>query len=341
MKALLVPKKQAETLRKQLLEAGYMDTRRRLKVRGNDLEIPVNGYVPPEFVRFPNINQEKPEYYENEPTLQDLMKTYVDGDELDLLPGGWQILGNVVITSLHPDLYPLRAKVGDALLTIYPYCKSVYLDGGIKGELRRPSREIIAVREGVDEPSKTVHTENGCRFKLDVTKVMFSKGNLNERARMGRLGRDEVVIDMFAGIGYFTIHMAVHGGTEKITAIELNPESYQYLVENITLNHVEKIVEPVLGDCAENTPVSVADRVVMGYVGKTHQYLPYGIAALKQGGMLHYHETVPELLMPDRAMERISTEAKRQGRKVEIVHWHRVKKYAPGVWHVVVDARII
>ena len=41
MKALLVPKEQAETLRKQLLEAGYMDARRKLKVRGNDLEIPI------------------------------------------------------------------------------------------------------------------------------------------------------------------------------------------------------------------------------------------------------------------------------------------------------------
>jgi tRNA G37 N-methylase Trm5 len=41
MKALLVPKEQAETLRKQLLEAGYMDARRKLKLRGNDLEIPI------------------------------------------------------------------------------------------------------------------------------------------------------------------------------------------------------------------------------------------------------------------------------------------------------------
>ena len=119
MKALLVPKEQAETLRKQLLEAGYMDSRRKLKVRGNDLEIPVIGNVPPEFAQFPGIRQKKPEYYENEPALRDLMKKYLGGDKLDLLPRGWQILGDVVIVSLHPDLYPVRSTLGDALLTLY------------------------------------------------------------------------------------------------------------------------------------------------------------------------------------------------------------------------------
>lgn len=340
MKALLVPKEQAEDFRKQLLEAGYMDTRRRLKVRGNDLEIPVTGNVPPEFTNFQDIRQEKPEYYENEPTLRDLMEGYVDVDTLDLLPRGWQILGDVVIVSLHPGLYPVRSMLGDAMLTMYPYCKSVYLDGGIEGEMRRPTRELITARDGGGNPALAVHTENGCRFKLDVTKVMFSKGNLNERMRMGKLGMGEVVVDMFAGIGYFTIHMAVHGGAARIIAIELNPESHHYLVENTRLNRVEDIVEPILGDCAKKTPIAVADRVVMGYVGSTHHYLPQGIGALKPGGVLHYHETVPEKLMPERAMERIRTEAQVQGRKAEILDWRKVKKYAPGVWHVVVDARI-
>ncbi|MCK4937053.1 MAG: class I SAM-dependent methyltransferase family protein [Methanosarcinales archaeon] len=340
MKALLVPKEQAETLRKQLLGAGYMDARRKLKVRGNNLEIPVTYDVPPEFGHFPDIMQENPDYYEKQPALRDLMKKYLEGDELDLLPRGWQILGDVVIVSLHPDLYSVQSTFGDAMLTMYPHCKSVYLDGGIEGELRRPTRKLIAARDSLENPALVVHTENRCRFKLDVTKVMFSKGNLNERIRMGKLGRGELVVDMFAGIGYFTIHMAAHARPARIIAIELNSESHHYLTENIKLNHVEDIVEPILGDCAEKTPVSIANRVIMGYVGSTHHYLPQGIGALKPGGVLHYHETIPEKLMPERAVERIMTEAHVQGRKAEIHEWHKVKKYAPGIWHVVVDATI-
>jgi tRNA wybutosine-synthesizing protein 2 len=94
------------------------------------------------------------------------------------------------------------------------------------------------------------------------------------------------------------------------------------------------------GNCARKTPVSIADRVIMGYVGRTSQFLEYGIRALKPGGVLHYHDSVPIHLMPSSLMDRIESEAKSQGRGVEILEWHRVKKYSPGVWHFVVDTRI-
>ncbi len=346
MKALVVPKEQAETVRLRLLELGCLDTKRKLSKKGEHLEIPFTGAVPPEFGSYQVVWPDDAKYYEPEPTLRDLVREYLDHDKLALLPGGWQMIGDIVVISLHSDLYPEKELVGDAMLKLYPYCKSVYLDGGISGKLRRPRRELVVVRDGVDDPAVTVHNENGCRFRLDVTKVMFSKGNLREKMRMSRLGEGgaegagEVVVDMFAGIGYFTIPMAVHSHPDKIVAIEINPGSYHYLVENIRLNGVEGIVEPVLGDCAEMTPGSSADRVIMGYVGNTCHYLKYGIKALRSGGILHYHDTVPVHLVPSRPTGQIRDEACKQGRRAEILGWHRIKKYSPGVWHVVVDARI-
>jgi len=148
-------------------------------------------------------------------------------------------------------------------------------------------------------------------------------------------------VDMFAGIGYFSIPMAVHARPEKIISIEINPESYAYLLENIRLNHVEDIIFPVNGDCAETVPEGIADRVLMGYVGITHHYLEPAIKALKKsGGVLHYHETVPENLARTRPEERIKKAAGSLGKKVEFLATRRIKKYSPGVLHVVVDARI-
>ena len=340
MKALVVQKEQAETLRLRLLELGCLDTKRKLSNKGDHLEIPITGAIPPEFGSYRVVWPDDTKYYEPELTLKDLMREHLDDDKLALLPGGWQMIGDIVVISLHSDLYPERKQVGDAMLKLYPHCKSVYLDEGISGKLRRPRRELVVVRDGMNDPAVTVHNENGCRFRLDVTKVMFSKGNLQERMRMGRLGKGEVVVDMFAGIGYFTIPIAVHSHPDRIVAIEINPESYHYLVENIRLNGVEGIVEPVLGDCAEMTPVLSADRVIMGYVGNTSHYLKYGIKALKSGGILHYHDTVPVHLVPSRPTGQIRDEACKQGRLAEILDWHRIKKYSPGVWHVVVDARI-
>jgi tRNA wybutosine-synthesizing protein 2 len=80
----------------------------------------------------------------------------------------------------------------------------------------------------------------------------------------------------------------------------------------------------------------------MGYVGTTHHYLEPAIKALKKsGGILHYHETVPESLARTRPQERIRETAYALGKKVEILETRRIKKYSPGVLHVVVDARIL
>ena len=135
---------------------------------------------------------------------------------------------------------------------------------------------------------------------------MYSKGNLAERKRMSKLGQGEIVVDMFAGIGYFSIPMAVHARPEKFFSIEINPESFAYLKENIRLNHVEGIITPILGDCSQAAPEGEADRVIMGYVGTTHHYLEPAMKALKKsGGILHYRETVPENLARTRPEERI------------------------------------
>ena len=63
-------------------------------------------------------------------------------------------------------------------------------------------------------------------------------------------------------------------------------------------------------------------------------------ALKKSGGILHYHETVPENLAKTRPQERIRKAAASLGRKTEILETRRIKKYSPGVLHVVVDSRV-
>jgi tRNA wybutosine-synthesizing protein 2 len=48
---------------------------------------------------------------------------------------------------------------------------------------------------------------------------------------------------------------------------------------------------------------------------------------------------VPEAV-ESRPVERIMEASRRQGRHAQIMNVRRIKKYAPGVWHVVVDAII-
>ena len=211
--------------------------------------------------------------------------------------------------------------------------KTIMKINHIQGTKREPVYKILYGKE-----TETINKENGCLFKLDLARVMWSKGNNNERLRIAKLVEDgETVIDMFAGIGYFSIPIGVHSNAKQVHAIEINPNSYHFLCENIKLNKLTNI-NPILGDCMVETPNFKADRIVMGYVKTTHHYLKVAIDSLNKGGIIHYHETVPEKLMDSRPIERINAQAR--DRDVELLKINKIKKYAPGVEHVVVDARI-
>ena len=329
--AALVGRGEAKVAIEEISASGLLDSRRKVLARQSLVEIPVK--KPP--LAYQTIAQEHPEFFKRSPELTDLMKIRMNPNQLELLPHGWFILGDIIVVKIQPQLESFKHLIGDALLSIYPRCRSVLRDFGIEGPLREPVREIIA-----GESSETVHRENSVLFKLDALRVMFSQGNLRERMRMSNLGSDEIVVDMFAGIGYFTLPMAVHAKPEKVLAIEINPVAFSYLKENVRLNHVESIVKPILGDCQEVTPQGVADRVVMGYVGSTDRYLRTGVQALRPGGVLHYHQTIPSRKYPDDAIEDVVEVAEKLGKRVEILNFARVKKYSPGVVHAVVDARI-
>ncbi len=329
MKAVLVGKNEAEAARQELLSMGVFDKTRKLVKKGGFVEIPVKEFFPAGELTL--IEQEHPDFYTPNKTLANYLD--IPADEKKLLPAGWQVLGDIIIMSLHEKLESRKQDVAEALLSMYPRCKTVLLDRGISGRLRRPVREIIA-----GDGTETTHRENGCLFRLDAMKIMYSQGNLAEKKRMSRLGKNEIIVDMFAGIGYFSIPMAVHSKPEKIFSIEINPVAFSYLKENIKLNKVGGIVEPVPGDCSVVAPEGIANRVIMGYLD-AYEYLEKGISVLMPGGTLHYHEAVPEAV-ERRPIERIIETAGKLGRNAEIMNIRRIKKYSPGVWHVVVDARV-
>jgi tRNA wybutosine-synthesizing protein 2 len=149
----------------------------------------------------------------------------------------------------------------------------------------------------------------------------------------------ETVVDMFAGIGYFTLPMAVHSRPARIYACELNPVAFGYLRKNAKLNGVSGIVQPLFGDCREVAPKGVADRAIMGYLDSM-PFLSTAIKVLKdEGGTIHYHEACPAN-RHDRAAKRVEDAAKASGKKVRILNLKAVKSYAPCIDHVVVDALV-
>ena len=329
--AVRVRKDATQTVLAEIITRGLLDRDRKVLVKNDIAEIPVKN----SFSHYETIRQEEPEFYRRTRLLPDILKNSMSPSELYLLPKGWQILGDLIIVRIHPNLEAFKHLIAQALLSIYPRCKAVLRDFGVEGQLRIPTREVLA-----GDTTVTIHRENGVFFKLDASRIMFSPGNLKERIRMSHVGKDEFIVDMFAGIGYFCLPMSKHSKPSTVLAIELNPLAHHFLIENIRLNRVEDIVKPVQGDCAYCTPVNEADRVVMGMIQVTDHYLRKGIEALRSGGILHYHQTIPSRLFPQAAVIDIIKAANVLGCQAEILKCIKIKKYSPGIVHVVVDARI-
>ncbi|MFQ5552812.1 MAG: class I SAM-dependent methyltransferase family protein [Thermoplasmata archaeon] len=253
---------------------------------------------------------------------------------VDLLPRRWERIGDVLVLRLPSELEAHREQVGQAYARVLGVKAVVEETEGIQGRWRTPRRKLFWGAE-----TETIHRENGVRYRLDPTKVMFSSGNLDERAHMGRVCRPgEEVVDMFAGIGYFTLPMALQGGAGRVVACEVNPIAFDYLCANVEMNGAAA-VEPRMGDCRDVASESSGDRVVLGYLRDTFRFLPTAFRVLRDRGWIHYHEACPDRAV-DRLERHLHAAAEDAGRTVKTVRRRRVKAYAPGVSHWVLDARI-
>jgi len=269
--------------------------------------------------------------------LSERLKEKLEKDELEKLPSSYQQLGHVIILSLHKKLLPKKKIIAEEILKIVPKCKTVLLKKGpITGKFREPNLEFICGEKNFE----VIHIENGCKFKFNVMKIMWSKGNLSERKRMTRIvKKDEVVIDMFAGIGYWCIPIAVHSNPSKIYAIELNPVAYNYLKENIKLNKVENKIIPIHGDSLIEVPKlgRIADRIIMGILPSPKKFLKAAFSAIKNGGIIHY-EGISE--NPQKIFEEFLKEASSYNINAKLINWVKVKSYSPKKYHFVLDIQI-
>ncbi len=252
------------------------------------------------------------------------------------LPRKWELLGDVLLMKIPQELEELKREIAGSYAEELN-AKTVLRDLGIEGDFREPKVEVLW-----GEETETVHKENGIKFKLDCAKLMFSSGNIDERIRMATIAYDgEVIVDMFAGIGFFSIPMAVHSKPDMIYALEKNPTAYYYLCENIKLNHVQNVVTPVLGDNREFHKEGIADRILLGYLEDTHLFIPKALSILKkEGGIIHYHEKCPNELLDIQPLQTIRREVEKSGRMMDFLGMKTVKSYAPGVSHIVLDVII-
>jgi len=222
--------------------------------------------------------------------LRKLLESEVPSDLSKYLPSGWQQIGSVVILRLHPKLGVYKKRIGDLLLENIPSCKSVLNHTGpAVGQYRIPTVEHIS---GI-EKTETTFTENRCKFLIDPSKVMFSPGNKRERVRLSSLiSPVDSVLDMFAGVGQFTVPIGVHAKPIHIEAIEKNSIAFGYLEKNVQQNPIASSIDLKMGDCRKLASKNRVSVVIMGVLPMSFiDFLPTAINAIDQLGLIYCHYT--------------------------------------------------
>ena len=269
--------------------------------------------------------------------LQKRLEGKLTPKELCLLPKGYQIIGRIALIKLDKRLVKRRRIIGKAILEVLSYLHTVCLQKDISKTVRKPRVEVIA---GCKD-TRTMNQEHSCKFLLDISEIMWSQGNKAEKMRLVAAAKPgETIVDMFSGIGYWSILLAKHSKA-RIYAIDINPKAIEFLRKNCQLNGVESQVTILEGDCRKYAKAleGIADRIVMGYLFDTEKFLPYAFRMAKPGAVIHFHRNVEEGGL-SKVRRLIVAAAKKSKVKVKIVGERRIKSYAPKVWHMVFDVNV-
>jgi len=227
-------------------------------------------------------------------TLREALRGSLTPGEIARLYSGFDVVGDIAVLRVHENLWTKRELIGETVLKLHGHVRTVLCQTGpVSGLYRLRRLEWVAG----EKRSATVHREHGCLFKLDLAKTYFSPRLQHERARVAELIKPgETVLNMFAGVGCFSIIIAKHSQASKVYSIDVNPEALKYMEENVWLNRVHGKVVPILGDAAkviEKSLAGASNRVLMPLPELAYQYLESAVVGLNSaGGWIHYYDFV-------------------------------------------------
>ena len=273
------------------------------------------------------------------------IKVKVSNDLHDKLPKKWKKVGDIItidFKNIDKDKKKEIAKIYAEELRV----KTVIQKSSISDELRKPDNiNLLYGNETITEIS-----EYGVKYKLDLAEIMWSPGNTGWRSALAgpekvsdfySFNKPKVIIDYFAGIGYFAIQMAKGYPKSKVIAVDKNPKSIEYLTMNCIENGIGNI-EIINDDCRNIT--SKADVIHLGYIGNTIDFLDHTHHCLKENGIAIFHEVYRNNWLGFKSRsdwigipDNFSKLMKTKGFTVE--KFERVKFYGPSTSHIIAILR--
>jgi len=315
-----VPKNRGEQSRRELIELGAVDKNLKIKREDDDVLIPVLRHI---------------EGYET--GVGDFEELIIDRRPTEILgfSPSYEQIGDIAII----DRHELQAqKVAQVLLKQNRIKTVLQAETSVIGEYRTRNVSILAG----ERRTETLYRENECRYLLDLSKVYFTPRLSTERARIADQIRDgDMVVDMFAGVGPFSILIAKRFPAAHVIAVDKNPDAVRYLKENVKLNRVRnfEIREGDARDALKN--IAGADHVIMNLPHSAIEFLGAAFSVVKNGGVIHFYAISHEDDLFEGLLKKIEYEAALSGFNIIPLEKRIVRPYAPYQFNVCIDFQVI
>jgi len=319
-----VDRERGESVRSRLADADALDGDHQIAVEDETIYIPVSGRD-----RVPADLADRIVEREAEARDRPTTPAAILGYEPSL-----ERLGDIVIVDEDDD--ERAREIAEAVMAADLPCDAVLNRASpIEGELRVRRWDVLA-----GNGTETVHREYGHEFALDVAEVYFSPRLATERHRVvEQVGSGESAVDMFAGVGPYTVPMASRG--VDVVACDLNERAVEYLRENAERNGVADRVTAIAGDVREiaDEYADTADRLVMNLPHSANEFLDTAVALAGDDCVIHYYDIQHEddpFAPGHRAIEAAAGDAYAVDVETERV----VRSYAPHEYNVCLDVRL-
>ncbi|HXX88071.1 MAG TPA: class I SAM-dependent methyltransferase family protein [Candidatus Acidoferrum sp.] len=224
--------------------------------------------------------------------LRSQLSGVISPEEIKQIYNSYDIVGDIAIIRATEVSTKYCGDIAKAIMNFHHNVKTVLVQTS-------PIRQGFRTRElrHVAGESKTVttHVESGCKFSVDVSNCYFSPRLSCERMRVAKqVTAGETVVNMFAGVGCFSLLIAKYSNASRVFSIDINPVALEHMQKNIRVNRAYRRVIPLFGDAKdviEARLLHVAERVLMPLPGKAFEYLSYALLALsEQRGWIHYYD---------------------------------------------------
>jgi len=221
--------------------------------------------------------------------LKQVLGSILTHEETAQVYSAFDQIGDIVIIKIPDKLMPKKKLIADAIVANVKTAKVVFAQvSAVKGDFRVRDLEFIAG----ENRTVTEYKEHACRFKVDVARTYFSPRLSTERLRIAEMvGNDETIVNMFAGVGTYSVVIARMNKTCRVYSIDSNSAASELDKINAKLNKVQDRVFSICGDAAEvikGKLAGQANRVLMPLPERAKEFVDSAVLALKEKGIVHY-----------------------------------------------------